>query len=237
MTLSSIYRKLDESLRPMRFSAPVAYTYNPLDYAWSPFEDYLRRYGSGKKEAVFVGMNPGPWGMMQTGIPFGEVSAVRDWLRIRGRVRAPDHFHPKRPVLGMACRRSEVSGKRLWSWAGRRFKTPARFFSRFFILNYCPLAFLESSGKNYPADKLAAAERGPLEALCDEALRAAVLELKPKLVVGIGQFAAKRAQAALDGTRIAVGDILHPSPANPQANRGWEAQAEKQLLALGLRFA
>lgn len=236
MGLSSIYRSLDRALRPLKFSAPVAYTYNPLDYAWAPFDDYLSRYGGGKKEVVLVGMNPGPWGMMQTGIPFGEVGVVRDWLEIRGKVHAPKSFHPKRPILGMDCLRSEVSGKRLWGWAGRRFKTPAKFFSRFFILNYCPLAFLEESGKNFPADKIAAAERTPLEKLCDGALRAAVLELQPKIVVGVGQFAANRARTALSGTNIAVGDILHPSPASPLANKGWEGQAEIGLRALGIEL-
>ena len=34
------------------------------------------------KRVVFLGMNPGPFGMAQVGVPFGEVAAVRDWLRI-----------------------------------------------------------------------------------------------------------------------------------------------------------
>jgi single-strand selective monofunctional uracil DNA glycosylase len=33
---------------------------------------------------------------------------------------------------------------------------------------------------------------------------------------------------------VAVGAILHPSPASPMANRGWVKQAEKQLREIGV---
>src|SRR5688572_32536315 len=93
-------------------------------------------------------MNPGPFGMAQTGVPFGDVAMVRDWLGIVAAVAKPRDEHPKRPVLGFECQRSEVSGARLWGWARARFGTPQRFFERFFVANYCPLAFMESSGAN-----------------------------------------------------------------------------------------
>jgi single-strand selective monofunctional uracil DNA glycosylase len=53
-------------------------------------------------------------------------------------------------------------------------------------------------------------------------------------VIGIGKFAEDRARAALEKTGIGVGGMLHPSPASPAANRGWQAQAEKQLSGLGV---
>ena len=117
----------------MQFPPPVAFVYNPLNYAAAPHEAYLARYASGKKEALFVGMNPGPFGMAQTGVPFGDVAMVRDWLGVRGEVRAPTQAHPKRPITGFACTRSEVSGTRLWGWARDRFGTPGQFFARFFV--------------------------------------------------------------------------------------------------------
>ena len=142
-----IIDELLKSIRPLRFGAPVAYVYNPLEYALAVHAQYLTRYGAGTKEALFVGMNPGPWGMAQTGIPFGEVGSVKEWMRLDGPVGAPQKMHPKRQVEGLNCTRSEVSGRRLWGWA-KRFGAPEKFFSRFFVINYCPLLFLEASGKN-----------------------------------------------------------------------------------------
>lgn len=225
--------RLRRELAPLRFARPVAYVYNPLDYAWEAHRQYLERWGAGRKKTLLLGMNPGPWGMAQNGVPFGEVSMVRDWLGIDAAVRKPAREHPKRPVEGLACARSEVSGARLWGWARERFKTPKAFFKDFLILNYCPLSFMEESGRNLTPDKLPKAEREPLERLCDAALRATVEHYRPERVIGVGAFAMKRAQRALDGLDVAIGTILHPSPASPAANRGWAAQAERQLRDLG----
>jgi len=232
----AIYKDLLRKVSPLRFSPPVERVYNPLDYAWAPFELYLKRYGQAPKEVLLLGMNPGPWGMAQTGVPFGEVAHVRDWLKISAPVGKPGLEHPKRPVLGFACRRSEASGARLWGWARARFHTPEAFFARFFVANYCPLVFMEDSGRNLTPDKLPKAEREPLERLCDEALRRLALRLRPRRVIGVGAFAARRAEEALTGLDVAIGQLLHPSPANPQANRGWAAQAEQSLRRQGVRL-
>ena len=159
MSLRKIINTLNQELAPLSFQIPVAYTYNPLEYARAPFDHYLKLYGSSPKQVVLVGMNPGPWGMAQTGIPFGEINHVRDWLQIKGKVTAPKKLHPKRPVLGFACERSEVSGRRLWGWARETFETPEAFFQQFFVFNYCPLAFFDESGKNITPDKLKAQDR------------------------------------------------------------------------------
>ena len=218
----------------LRFAAPVSHVYLPLDYAAAPHEAYLRRYGRPPRRVVLLGMNPGPFGMVQTGIPFGDVTMVRDWLGLEEPVGKPEVVHPKRPVLGFGCQRREVSGARLWGWARDRFVTPARFFATFFVANYCPLAFLEASGRNRTPDKLPADEQTPLFAACDEALRRLVEAMQPSHVVGVGSFACKRARMALSGLDVVVGTILHPSPASPLANRGWAAAASRQLVALGI---
>lgn len=225
---------LIEKLRPMRFGAPVTHVYNPLEYARPSYDRYVERFAKGPKEVLFLGMNPGPFGMAQTGVPFGDVAMVRDWMGIEEAVGRPDPEHPKRPVLGFGCKRSEVSGSRIWGWARQRFGTPERFFERFFVANYCPLVFMEASGRNLTPDKLPAAERGPLFEACDEALRRIVEVVRPSLVVGVGGFAEARAKEALTGSGIPVGRILHPSPANPQANRGWADEVTKSLAALGI---
>ncbi len=234
MSLIKISRDLSKKVAELQFSDPVRFVYNPLDYARAPHEAYLEAYGAGPKEAILLGMNPGPFGMAQTGVPFGEVNLVRDWLQISGKVKRPEPEHPKRRVLGFECTRSEVSGKRLWGWAKERFGTPEKFFARFFVVNYCPLAFIEESGKNLTPDKLPPAERAPLLVLCDAALRKTVAALSPRLVIGIGAFAEARAIAALADSAVPVGTILHPSPQSPAANRGWAKAAEIQLNALGI---
>jgi single-strand selective monofunctional uracil DNA glycosylase len=219
----------------LAFSPPVTHVYNPLRYAWEPHRRYLERYGEGTGRVVLVGMNPGPFGMAQTGVPFGDVAMVRDWMGIAGAVKAPPREHPQRPVRGFDCPRREVSGSRLWGWAKRRFGTAEAFFERFFVLNYCPLAFLEETGRNRTPDQLAATERNALYTACDPALVRALVALQPLGVVGVGGFAAKRAAVATAALDLpAPGCILHPSPANPGATREWEPTIERQLGELGL---
>lgn len=232
--LAAAYRGLAKQLDNLTFAPPVAYVYNPLRYAWAAHEIYLRRFLATPREVVLLGMNPGPWGMAQTGVPFGEVDLVRSWLGIDAEVGRPAVEHPARAVLGFACRRREVSGLRLWGWVRERWGEPERFFARLAVINYCPLMFLESGGRNLTPDRLAAGERRLLEAACDEALRTVVQLLLPRLVVGIGGFARRRAAVALEGSGVVIGEILHPSPANPLANRNWAATATAQLQALGV---
>ena len=236
MSLVPIARRLGRDVGALRFGPPVACVYNPLDYAWDAHSTYLKRFARPNVEALFVGMNPGPFGMAQTGVPFGEVAFVRDFLGITKGVRKPGREHPKRPVLGFECTRSEVSGARVWGWVRDRFATPEAFFDRFFIWNWCPLAFVVESGANLTPDKLPASERAGLEAACDEALRAVVKALQPQRVIGFGAFASERARRALGSDGPTVGTVLHPSPASPAANRGWVPAMEAQLADMGVRL-
>jgi single-strand selective monofunctional uracil DNA glycosylase len=235
-SLIHVSRALSRRVHQLAFAEPVAYVYNPLEYARTLHEAYLGRFGQGPKEVILLGMNPGPFGMAQTGIPFGDVTAVRDFLGLAGEVGKPEPEHPKRKVDGMACPRSEVSGTRLWAWAREDFGTATHFFERFFVANYCPLVFMEVSARNFTPDKLPQREQAALFAACDAALRGMVEILRPRFVVGVGVFAAERARLALAGAPIAVGTILHPSPASPLANRGWAAQARRQLADLGIEI-
>ncbi len=231
--LVGVMERLKLAVKRLRFGEPVAYVYNPLEYAWPVARSYFERWGTGPKEVLFLGMNPGPFGMGQTGIPFGEVAAVRDYLRLEGAVTAPRRFHEKRPVLGFECPRSEVSGRRLWGAFARRYPDPERLFERAFVLNYCPLLFLGETGANLTPDKLAKADRARVEKICDEALAEAIRAIQPEHIVGVGAYAAKR--AALVTGRDDVITMPHPSPASPTANRGWDEAARKALEAAGLR--
>jgi len=235
---TNLLLKSSETLRnhvnALRFQPPTDQVYNPLDYAWEPYADYLCKFGNQSKKVVFLGMNPGPWGMAQIGVPFGEITMIRDWLGISGCVGKPLVEHPKRPIEGFACERSEVSGRRLWGLFRDRFGQPELFFKDHFVLNYCPLVFMESTGRNRTPDKLNADERELLYAACDAHLQEVVQILSPDWLIGVGKFAASRAEVALEGFKININWILHPSPASPAANRDWAGLAERKLLDLGI---
>ncbi len=236
MNLVDIMTALTSDISRLRFGPPVTHVYNPLVHARKSYTCYVERFGAAPRDVLLVGMNPGPWGMVQTGVPFGEVNVVRDWLGIEAPVTKPASEHPKRPVQGFACQRSEVSGARLWGWARATFKTPRRFFARFLVVNYCPLCFMESTGRNRTPDKLPGAERAPLFEACDRAIRRTVEHLRPQHVIGIGVFAETRLRAALTGYDGQIGRILHPSPASPAANQDWASKAAAELRALGIRL-
>jgi single-strand selective monofunctional uracil DNA glycosylase len=235
-TLIIATQRLRDAVDKLKFGPPVTHVYNPLDYAWRAHELYLRRYATTPKRVIFLGMNPGPFGMAQTGIPFGQIPAVRDWMGIQAKIDKPKHEHPKRPVTGFDCKRSEVSGERLWGLFAKRFGTADKFFRDHIVMNYCPLAFLEESGRNRTPDKLAPRESAKLFAACDEHLREAVRILEPEWLIGVGDFAMKRALSVFLEFQppVRLGQILHPSPACPASNDNWAGKVTRQLQQLGI---
>jgi single-strand selective monofunctional uracil DNA glycosylase len=260
--LSEALKKIENTIDLSRESNVLIY--NPLTYAWPAFEEYVTRYGTGKKRVVFLGMNPGPWGMAQTGVPFGEVSVVRDWLGISAPIGRPRREHPRYPVDGYACKRSEVSGRRLWGLFKERFDRAEDFFREHFVVNYCPLLFSETyesathgstprgsttlgsetplmkNGKerarNLTPDKLNAALRALLYEACDAHLKALIQALSPQYVIGVGNFAEARIAelSRIAGLEPKTGKILHPSPASPRSNSDWKGEATRQLIELGV---
>jgi single-strand selective monofunctional uracil DNA glycosylase len=229
-------RALSSELGRLTFSPPVSHVYNPLDYAGNLHEAYLRRYADSARRVIFLGMNPGPFGMAQTGVPFGEVDAARDFLGLFGLVGKPAREHPGKPVEGFGCPRSEVSGRRLWGLFAQRFGTAEKFFAEHYVHNYCPLLFLEGTkqGKNLTPEQLRPEELARVNDACDAFLRLLVRLMRPEFVVGVGAFAEKRAAAALAGAGVSVCRILHPSPASPAANKDWPGAAVAALVAAGV---
>jgi single-strand selective monofunctional uracil DNA glycosylase len=235
--LISAAARLSKQLKQVDLSDAPPWVYNPLEYAWDAHCQYLAKFARPTCEILLMGMNPGPWGMSQTGVPFGEVSQVKGWLKIDAKIGKPRREHPKRPILGLDCPRQEVSGQRFWGFLGARFSSPEKFFKKHFVMSYCPLAFMEESGLNVTPDKLSATVRGPLEQRCDEHLAEVLRILRPKWLIGVGAWAEKRARrvVAINGAaEIQVGRILHPSPASPAANRQWSVVVEQQLKNLGV---
>ncbi len=73
--------------------------------------------------------------------------------------------------------------------------------------------------------------------ICERSICEIVQLLGVEIVVGVGKFAQERARVALKAAGmdwIRVETIMHPSPANPMANKGWDAIAEKQLEDMGV---
>lgn len=231
-------KRMNKELAALSFSEPVTHVYNPLEYAWRSHQKYLELYGMGKKRVLLLGMNPGPWGMAQTGVPFGEIAAVRDWMGISAVVDKPKNEHPKRPVVGFDCQRSEVSGHRLWGLFAERFPDVNEFFKDHFVVNFCPLVWMAASGKNITPDKLSKQESQPVDTICRVHLKSVIEELEPELLIGVGAFAEKQLKATVklyfEHQSIFVGRVLHPSPASPAANRGWSDAAQKQLIEQGV---
>lgn len=239
--LTRLARKLRDDVDQLTFRDPVSHVYNPLRYAWRSHRKYLSLASPESTQVLFLGMNPGPWGMAQTGVPFGEIAAVRDWIGINEPVDSPENEHPKRPVEGFGCSRSEVSGRRLWGLFQEVFDDANAFFQEHFIANYCPLVFMESSARNRTPDKLPADERVALDKACDSHLRGLIKLMQPSHLVGVGAYAEKCIQRVLDSVDTAkldfepkVSRILHPSPASPAANRDWRGTAMRQLQEAGV---
>lgn len=224
-------RELADELRVLKFSEPVTHTYLTVDYAAAGYEGYLEKYGNTQKKVLMLGMNPGPYGMAQTGVPFGEIGLVRDWMGLSPKIGRPENEHPKRKISGMDCPKSEVSGKRLWGYFSEVFPRAEDFFADHLVINYCPLIWMKDTGANLTPDKIKVAEMVPVDEACQRHLLRLIEILEPQFLIGVGAYAEKKmavARAEL-GVDAVLGKILHPSPASPVANRGWAPQAEKQL--------
>lgn len=227
-------QRLSKDVDTLKFAPPVTHVYNPLYYAWQAHKQYLEMINPSGADVLFMGMNPGPWGMAQTGVPFGHVSTIKEWLGIDAMIGRPEREHPKRPIQGLNCNRAEVSGERLWGLFRQKFRTPKQFFKKHFITNYCPLVFMEESGRNRTPDKLLKSEREAIQTICDKHLGKVLDAISPKVVVGVGAYAEQCFQRVIGERSVRVIKILHPSPASPAANRGWAEIVTKQLQDAGV---
>ena len=211
----------EELARRMESAGVADCVYNPLMYAWEIHEEFIRVAGNSGAKTILLGMNPGPHGMGQMGIPFAATSVVRDLLGISGiDVRQPSRPHPKRPVNGLTHPKEEVSGTRLWGLLQERYGGARNIFQRVFIVNHCPLMILDGPrGTNVTPNNISGPLVTNLLERCDQHLREVVIALDAEEVIGIGKYAEKRARMALEGTGVRVKTCWHPSPASPLANR------------------
>ncbi|KAL7286115.1 hypothetical protein TKK_0019629 [Trichogramma kaykai] len=229
--LLSIECELSRKLRFISFNFPVEYVYNPIDYAFQAHAMYVTRYCKTTKKILFLGMNPGPWGMSQTGVPFGEVNVVRDWMQIKCNIGKPVREQADRRITGFNCKRSEISGRRFWNlFRDICNEDIDKFFRHSFLHNYCPIALMDAGGRNITPAELKGQEQYILFEACDRALASVLKLLQVEIVLGVGRFAEKRAQTVVktDGLPIKVLCIPHPSPRSV-GNENWNQKAKLKL--------
>lgn len=207
--------------RKLTIEGSVDCVYNPLVYAWDVHKRYIEISGDKGARTIMLGMNPGPHGMGQMGIPFAATSMVRDLLGITNiPVDQPSSPHPKRPVIGLEYPREEVSGTRIWGLLSETYGDSDRIFENVFLVNHCPLMLLDGErGRNVTPDKISGQTARSLLQRCDEHLVEVVEALDAYCVIGIGKFAERRAIKALEGSNVQIKGCWHPSPASPLANR------------------
>lgn len=57
-----------DKLNALLFCDPVQYVYSPLEYAYDIHSNFVHKFCTSTKQILFLGMNPGPWGMSQSGV-------------------------------------------------------------------------------------------------------------------------------------------------------------------------
>jgi len=213
--------ELRESADHVQIKEKLSWSYNPLEYAWPVHREYLRRFGGESNRVVFLGMNPGPWGMGQTGVPFGDPYIVRDWMKMGDdfEIEQPDNMTEDRPVLGFQSDKKEGSGQRLFSYIRDQFGDLEKFFDNNFILNYCPLLMFTEEGNNLTPSDLLKDDRQRVYEVCDPYIWDMIGFYDPEVLVGIGKFATERLKDVFDGGDREIVRIPHPSPASPIATR------------------
>ena len=176
-----------------------------------------------------VGMNPGP---VRDGADGRAVRRRRRWCATssasRGRSGSRRVEHPRRPIAGFDCHRSEVSGTRFWGWARDRFGTAERFFERVYVANWCPLVFMEESGRNVRRTSCPPPSARRSSSVCNEAL-ARVAETLARRSSSASAASPSSGRARRSATSVRIGRILHPSPASPAANNDWPASSTRSF--------
>ena len=224
----------EELARRMESEGVADCVYNPLMYAWDIHEEFIRVSGGGGAKTILMGMNPGPHGMGQMGIPFAATTVVRDLMGISGiKVGDPVVQHPRRPINGLLHPKEEVSGTRLWGALEERYGSGESIFRNVFVVNHCPLMFFSGpSAANITPDKVKGRAVKHLLDRCDRHLVEVVESLGAERVIGVGRYARSRAERALSDLSIEIHSCWHPSPASPLANKNGGADWRANIFAV-----
>lgn len=235
-----ITTRLRDRASKICFEHKVGWYYNPLDYAWPVHRAYKESLCNPSGRALLVGMNPGPWGMGQTGVPFGDPQIVGDWMGL-GKdfvIKKPASERDSRPVNGFDSERREGSGQRLYGFLKECFGNLKNFFEANFVISYCPLLMFTPEAKNLTPPNLLKKEKKKIYSICDPYLKDMINIYSPEVLVGIGKFATERLREVSPSDGDDIFRIPHPSPANPEATRNggsyWRSRVKKVLTEANL---
>lgn len=206
------------------------FIYNPLEYCLDPFIQYLEKGGE-KRDIVFLGMNPGPFGMMQNGIPFGASNFVNNYLNIEKDFdkQKIEKEHPKYKIIGKNIERQEISGTKLWGLIQSFYPDSNTFLENQIVLNYLQLAILDKEkGKNITPDKLNKDVRTKIENICDNQLREILDILESKVLIGVGKYSYDSLLRVKKNEKVIK--INHPSPLNARYFKTWTEDTKKLLI-------
>lgn len=177
-------------------------------------------------------MNPGPFGMCQTGVPFGDPKCVKEFLQIEGVVNKPEIECPFREILGFNSSRREQSGERLWRFFQSICHTPEFFFKNAFLFNFCPIALMKGNGCNVtPGEIKDIKVRKSLEVLCEDWYLKVIRLLQPEYLIAIGRYIHKKTKDVFKANHIDNIKILYMPHPSPRAvnNTNWHEKAQTFL--------
>ncbi|XP_073819638.1 uncharacterized protein isoform X2 [Musca autumnalis] len=228
-------RELNVKLREFSFQL---HTYNPVVHAAEIHCNYLQKYLDSPKRILFVGMNPGRYGALQTGIPFGNITTVKIGMGLKGRITPTPGQRGKIRIRGLEAPEVEhdSSSTRFWRLISELFDGAENYldllFEKCFVHNFCPLVFIDSDGLNVSLPYIEPNPR--LFAECRKTLGKQITLLKPDLIICIGKFV----RSMLSKTRQAKGrEILmieHPSYKNYISADKWIEDAKEVFQSNGL---
>ncbi|XP_037927861.1 single-strand selective monofunctional uracil DNA glycosylase-like [Teleopsis dalmanni] len=223
-----IEKELNEKLRHYR--APIediTHIYNPVEYAADLHCEYLRKYLDRPKRVVFLAVHPEQNGMAQTGVPFGNVSTVRDMMKLCGEVKQPNRLHPKHPVLGLNCHINEPSGVRFWGLMDKIAGSLDTFSEQCFVHTFCPLLFFNEYGRTIEPCVLPFEIKYPMRDLLVEALCKEMKLVQPEIIVVTGNYVYNGLQRSeLYAKTLLV--MTNPHPWVPN-NHNWVRRSERWL--------
>ncbi|XP_054745917.1 single-strand selective monofunctional uracil DNA glycosylase [Anastrepha obliqua] len=226
--------QLNNTLQDIVRPVSITHVYNPVEYASGLHCAYLQKFLDGPKRVMFVGMNPGPNGMGQTGVPFGNILTVRNEMSLSGSVQQPPSVHVKRPVRGFECSIEEPSGVRIWSLfkklAGGSLNT---FGRQCFVHNFCPLIFYDNAGRNITPSELKGDYKEKIGKECLDVLDLELDLVKPEILVAVGLYMYGMVSRSRHAKDLKIYKLPHPSPRSLN-NQNWPEKAEQLLLELDL---
>ena len=211
LAIIELYKSLNIELDELKFFPPCFYVYNPLSYCFESFKIYFEYLNTEEEINLFFGINPGPFGMAQTGIPFGDKETVKNYLKIEPKIdidKIPKQ-HPKKQILGLEVKRVEKSGRIFWGVIKEFYPEKYDFFKSNFVLNFCPLCFLDEQGRNITPKVLRKEDQIALYKILEIFMLKLFKLIKIKKLIAIGDETFSYLNAL--NTKLKIQTIIHPA--------------------------